>query len=354
MVLSASESGFFAEDLLPTLDEMALDVSFALDNFERQAELMRTTDAMRESEQQYRTLADSGQALIWTSGPDKLCNYFNRPWLDFTGRALEQEMGNGWAEGVHPEDHQHCLDVYVSSFDRREKFTREYRLRRHDGEYRWLLDDGNPRFNTQGEFLGYIGHCLDITERRCAEKASRENEERLRLALSAARQGLYDLNVQTGEVKVSPEYATMLDYDPAVFRETIDAWVERLHPDDQPRAAGVFRDYVAGRRPEFQAEFRQRTRAGGWKWILSLGKIVDRSPDGQPLRMLGTCTDITERKRIESDLAAQLAELRRWHEATLGRETRVLELKREVNELLAQTGQPPRYASAVSDDSREK
>jgi len=124
---------------------------------------------LRESEQSYRTLANSGQALIWTSGTDMLCNYFNRVWLEFTGRTLEQELGNGWAESVHPDDLQHCIDVYTESFNKREKFSMEYRIKRYDGEYRWLIDDGCPRFDSNGEFVGYIGHCLDITERKLVE-----------------------------------------------------------------------------------------------------------------------------------------------------------------------------------------
>jgi PAS domain S-box-containing protein len=119
---------------------------------------------LRENEIQYRHLADSGMALIWTAGVDKLCNYFNEPWLRFTGRSLEQEMGNGWAEGVHPDDFDRCLKTYVNAFDKRESFTMEYRLRNANGEYKWLLDKGTPNYNIKGEFIGYIGHCFDISE----------------------------------------------------------------------------------------------------------------------------------------------------------------------------------------------
>jgi PAS domain S-box-containing protein len=128
------------------------------------------------------------------------------------------------------------------------------------------------------------------------------SEERLRLALMAANQGLYDLNVQTGEAKVSPEYATMLGYDPAEFHETNAKWIERLHPDDHEPVAATYRDYIAGKIPAYRVEFRQRTKAGGWKWILSLGKVVEYDDAGRPLRMLGTHTDITERKQAEEAL----------------------------------------------------
>ncbi len=143
-------------------------------------ELRRVQAELRENEQNYKTLIDSGRAMIWLSGPDKLCTYFNQVWLEFTGRRLEQEIGNGWAEGVHPDDFQRCLDIYVGAFDRREKFSMEYRLRRHDGAYRWILDDGCPRYDSKGEFIGYVGHCLDIHEHKQASMQILHNETRLR------------------------------------------------------------------------------------------------------------------------------------------------------------------------------
>lgn len=133
-------------------------------------ERQRAEKALQESETHFRTLADNGQALIWTSGVDKKCDYFNKPWLKFTGRSLEKELGDGWAEGVHPSDLQRCINVYESTFDRREKFSIEYRLRNAKGEYRWVQDDGTPRYNSNGEFIGYIGHCLDITERKRSQE----------------------------------------------------------------------------------------------------------------------------------------------------------------------------------------
>lgn len=141
-------------------------------------ERKRTEDALKESEARFRTVADTAPVLIWMAGTDKLCNFFNQGWLDFTGRTLEQELGNGWAEGIHPNDLAGCLKTYVTAFDARQPFTMEYRLRRHDGEYRWISDHGVPRYDSESDFLGYIGSCVDLTERRQAEaEALRQRAE---------------------------------------------------------------------------------------------------------------------------------------------------------------------------------
>jgi PAS domain S-box-containing protein len=109
--------------------------------------------------------------MIWMAGDDKLCLYFNQRWLEFTGRPLQAELGNGWAEGVHPEDLDRWLDTYRKAFDGREPFQMEYRLRRHDGEYRWILNSGVPRFDADGTFAGYIGSAQDVTDHKRAQEA---------------------------------------------------------------------------------------------------------------------------------------------------------------------------------------
>jgi PAS domain S-box-containing protein len=152
---------------------------------------IRTEAELRESQERFRLVADTAPLMIWMSGPDKLCTFFNRGWLGYTGRPLAAELGNGWAEGVHPEDLRKCLDAYINAFDRREPFRMEYRLRRHDGEYRWIFDQGVPRFDARGVFAGYIGSGIDVTERKLAEEAistvsqkltEAQEQERSRLA----------------------------------------------------------------------------------------------------------------------------------------------------------------------------
>ena len=134
-------------------------------------ERRRAEQILRESEERFRLVANTAPVMIWMSGTDKLCNYFNQPWLEFTGRPLELELGNGWAEGVHKEDWDTCFKTYSESFDRKETFRMEYRLRRCDGEYRWISDMGVPRFDPDGSFAGFIGSCIDVTEQKLAGEA---------------------------------------------------------------------------------------------------------------------------------------------------------------------------------------
>jgi PAS domain S-box-containing protein len=126
---------------------------------------------LRENEERFRVIANAAPVMIWMAGTDKLCTYFNQPWLAFTGRPLEAEIGNGWVDSVHPEDRERCLETYLLAFDSRQPFTLEYRLRRHDGEYRWILDSGVPRFGQDGTFEGYAGSALDVTDRKKTEEA---------------------------------------------------------------------------------------------------------------------------------------------------------------------------------------
>jgi len=141
-------------------------------------ERKRAEQALRESEERFRTLADATPVLIWGADTDKRCNYFNKQWLDFTGRTIEQEMGDGWTQSVHPEDLERCLETYVTALEAGTPFTMEYRLRRHDGKYRWVLDNGVPRFAPDGIFSGYIGSCIDITDRKRIEEELRKSDRR--------------------------------------------------------------------------------------------------------------------------------------------------------------------------------
>jgi PAS domain S-box-containing protein len=213
--------------------------------------LKRAEAKLRQSGELYRAVTDNGQALIWMAGLDKGCHYFNQPWLTFTGRTLAQESGKGWAAGVHPDDLPRCLEVYETAFDRREKFSMIYRLRRHDGEYRWLLDDGVPHYDSAQIFVGYIGHCLDITESKNAEDALRESEELFRAVSHSANDAIVTTDSQGIIVKWNLGAVCIFGYTeteaigqaltmlmPQRFRDQHTRGMSRVLAGDEPHVMG--------------------------------------------------------------------------------------------------------------------
>ncbi len=172
-----------------------------------------TEESLRESEERFRKMADTAPVLIWMSGIDKRCTYFNQGWLEFTGRTMEQELGNGWTEGVHPDDRERCLRDYMTSFDKREPFAMEYRLRAANGAYRLIYDMGKPRFSPSGEFLGYLGSCIDITERKQVEEELRQAY----IEISRLKEKLEAENVYLrSEISMSREIETIIGRSDAI------------------------------------------------------------------------------------------------------------------------------------------
>jgi PAS domain S-box-containing protein len=173
---------------------------------ERTAELSRTVDQLRESEQRFRIMADTAPVMIWVSDADRLCTFFNQTWLTFTGRSMEEEHGDGWSKGVHPDDLERCLEVYNSAFNARRDFQMEYRLRRADGEYRSVLDNGIPRFAPSGAFAGYIGSAIDITDlKRIQQEAL--SRQKLETLVSLTRGIAHDFNNMVGAILSQAELA---------------------------------------------------------------------------------------------------------------------------------------------------
>ena len=277
--------------------------------FAQALERKRVEQKVRESERRFRLLADTVPVLIWQSGRDKLCTYFNKLWLEFTGRSLESELGNGWAEGVHPEDLQRCLDTYTQSFDRREKFRMEYRLRRRDGEYRWILDVGVPRFDQDRSFVGYIGIGVDVTDRKRAEEELRGSEERLRLAAKAGKMYAYEWDPRSDVVtRLSEEYGNTLGLiDPAeqVTRQQLAA---RVHPDDRARFISSV-DQPTPENPTTQISYRVVRPDGALIWLEKSGRAFFDA-QGRLVRMMGMVADITEHKRTEQALRESEDKLR--------------------------------------------
>jgi PAS domain S-box-containing protein len=272
---------------------------------------------LRESEERFRTMADSAPVMIWISGLDKLCTFFNKPWLDFRGRTMEEELGSGWADGVHPEDRDRCLATYTSSFDARRSFQMEYRLLCADGEYRWILDNGTPLYRG-GEFGGFIGSCINITGQKLIEERLRASEVQLLDAQRLGKLGSFERRIDTGRAHWSDElrriYGVTRDA-PAGFPE----FLNRVHPKDRERMLETER-YVRAARGPVEAEYRIIRPDGEVRLVRSVLEAV-RNDQGEVVRITGACQDVTEQVRAQELLreseerlkkAERLAHLGHW------------------------------------------
>jgi PAS domain S-box-containing protein len=253
---------------------------------------------LRESESRFRIVADAAPVLIWMSGVDKLCTFFNKPWLEFTGRRLDQELGNGWAEGVHPEDLERCLKVYTEAFDARKPFVMQYRLRRNDGTYRWVSDQGLARYDAEENFAGYIGSIVDVTELLDKDAALRESEERMRLAADAVNLGIWEWDLTRNEIWSTDERRSLLGW-PAPGKVTFEDFISGVHPEDRDRVRQTIDDAIERRR-DYDSEYRVVLPNGIVRWMAARGSVhFDAS--GKPARVLGITIDITARKQAELD-----------------------------------------------------
>src|SRR5437762_7122422 len=263
-------------------------------------------EALLESEARFRTMADTAPMMIWMAGLDKLCTFFNKPWLEFTGRSIEQELGNGWAEGVHPDDLQKCLKTYVEAFDARQPFVMQYRLRRNDGEYRWVADQGVARYNAQGEFAGYIGSCVDVTELVSKDEALRESEERMRLAAEAVNLGIWEWDLGKDEIWATNARRALLGC-PASGKITLEDFISTVHPDDRNRIRQAIDDAIH-KGQDYDSEYRLVLPDGIVRWMAARGS-VHFDAHGNPARLLGINIDITARKQAELEAKQRRDEL---------------------------------------------
>jgi PAS domain S-box-containing protein len=258
----------------------------------------RADIALGESEGRFRLMADTAPVMVWMSGPDKFCTYFNKAWLDFTGRPLHCEVGDGWSESVHPDDLQGCLDTYVRAFDARQEFRMEYRLQRFDRQYRWLLDAGAPRFTSDGTFEGYIGSCIDITDQKRVEEALRESEARLRLLLESTKAIPWVADAESWRFTyVGPQARELLGYPlEAWYGEGF--WTNHLHPDDREAAIAFGRDHSRGH-TDYDFEYRMIARDGRPVWIQDVVNVVEEC--GVPKMLRGFMIDVTARRQAEDE-----------------------------------------------------
>jgi PAS domain S-box-containing protein len=261
---------------------------------------------LRESELRFRIVADAAPVLIWMSGVDKLFTFFNKPWLEFTGRSMEHEPGNSWTEGVHPDDLQKCLEIYTEAFDARQPFVMQYRLRRNDGEYRWVSDRGVARYDAEGRFAGYVGSCVDVTELITKDEALRESEERMRVAAEAVNLGIWEWDLHKDEIWATNARRALLGW-PASGKITLEDFISRVHPDDRNRVREAVDDAIHNGQ-DYDSEYRLVLSDGSVRWLATRGS-VHLDGQGKPSRLLGISIDITERKQAELEAKQRRDEL---------------------------------------------
>ena len=240
------------------------------------------------------------------SGADKLCTWFNKPWLNFTGRPMEQELGNGWTENIHADDYDRCLKTYTSAFDARQPFSMEYRLKRHDGKYRWLLDNGVPLYGSDGGFAGYIGSCIDITDRRDTEQSAADTYRYLKLAMSASRIAAWTWDFRKDVVSISENTREICGVSSV---DSKDQGLSLLHPEDRNRQSDIIDHALKHGTPYRSAVRLIRPDNGRVVW-LDLRAVPVFDGDGQLTALSGIAIDITERKQAEQALLASEERLR--------------------------------------------
>ena len=261
---------------------------------EQLVESRRTEQTLQVSENHFRFIADHAPVLVWTSDSTKACTWFNKRWLEFVGRRLEQEIGNGWVDNVHPDDVARCVGIYTDSFDARRKFTMEYRLRRHDGAWRWILDHGIPRYEEDGSFAGYIGSCIDIHDRKRAE----ELQGHLAAIVKSSSDAIVSASLDGTVLSWNEGAQRMFGYGEA---EMVGRSIRTVIPADRhAEETELFERVARGERIEEHETIRMTKDRKVLPVSLSASAI--RDAQGTVVGIAKIVRDITARKRTEAAL----------------------------------------------------
>ena len=320
----------------------------------KQAEL-----ALSESEKRFRQMADSAPVMIWVSGIDKKCFYFNKGWLEFTGRTTKQELDNGWTQGVHPEDYQYCLDTYFKAFEARQSFHMEYRLRRHDGQYRWVLDSGVPRYADNDEFAGYIGSAIDIDEQKRVQEALQKSEGRLKAIFDNVMVGIVLANAAGLFIHCNTKWLEMTGYTYDEITQL--TYLDITHPDDIELSRKHYEPLIKGTVHCYHIEKRFLRKNGCFFWAdVSVTLITNKNNKFETV--IGVIVDITERKQTEELLlqsearlieAQRIAHIGHWERNFI---TRKVQWSREVFRILGLPEKtkitPKIFANTIYPDDR--
>ncbi len=256
-----------------------------------------------QTEEKFRAFVNTIPVLVWTSSEDKLFNYFNQSWLDFTGRTLDEEIGNGWAEGVHPDDLDFCIKTYTEHFDKRLPFEMEYRLRRRDGKYRCVIDRGLPRYSADGKFIGYIGSCADISDFKFAQKTLIENEERFRVIFENSHSGIAFGDKEGNLLATNKSFQDLIGYTQAEL-ETLH-FSNITHTDFLQTELKYFTEIQTGDRNKYRLKKKYIKKNKSTVWV-DLAVSVIRDQAGESRYLIGVVNDINDQKIAEDKLNREL------------------------------------------------
>jgi len=240
--------------------------------------------------------------IVWESAPDRKGILFNRAWYEFTGRPALLETVAGWADCVHPDDITAARVAFDNAVAQRSLCTSEYRLRRHDGEFCWVLDIARARYSPAGEFAGFVGAIIDIEPAKRIESALQSAEQRWKFALESSTSGVFDWNPQSGTLVMSRQAKAMLGFQDAELGIDAAQWCTMVHPDDRDAARAEVVAYRTGAIAEHHRELRIQCSDGRYKWIQNRGRVVERLADGRPARVIGVVDDISELKEMAESL----------------------------------------------------
>lgn len=275
-------------------------IASAIDITERK----QSETVLRESEERFRNMADHAPVIVWMSGVDGSGSYHNRRWMEFTGQTEEEALGFGWLECTHPDDRARSRAIFLDANGRHASFRLDYRLRRADGSYAWVIDTAAPRFGANGEFLGYIGSVIDISERKAMEEAMQANEERLRITTNAVPAMIWGCDAAGQAVYFNDRWH---EYTGLTLEQSRGlGWVEALHPEDVDRAMTLWRE-VRARGTMYDAELRYRHRSGAYRWMLTRAEPV-RDAKGAIVEWTGSSIDIQDLRATEETLRRALAD----------------------------------------------
>jgi PAS domain S-box-containing protein len=264
-------------------------------------ERKQAEEALQESEQAFRSLAEAMPQMVWATRVDGWNIYFNQQWVEYTGLTLEESYGHGWNTPFHPDDRQRAWDAWQNAIQNSSTYSLECRLRRADGTYRWWLVRGVPLRDANGKILKWFGTCTDIEDIKQAEEKLKQSERLLRESQIIAGLGSYVLDVPTGVWSSSEGLDKVLGINYS-YERSVEGWVNLIHPDDRTMMGDYLKNDVVGKGRTFNKEYRIiRHKDQAERWVHGMGKM-EYDDQRRPIRMHGTIQDITERKQAEEAL----------------------------------------------------